>query len=54
MEKNQKINCDISTCVNNNVQDCMCNLECIKVCSQGNFEVENKEQTICQSYKCCE
>ena len=53
MEKKQKINCDISTCVNNNVEDCMCNLDSIKVGSQGGIKVENKEETICQNYKCC-
>ena len=54
MDKNQRINCDITTCTHNNVQDCVCNLDCIKVCSQGAFTVENKEQSMCQNYDCCE
>ncbi len=54
MEGNQKINCNIQTCVNLNGENNVCKLGCINICPQNSVQVENKEQSMCNSYKCCE
>lgn len=52
--KEQKIKCDVSTCVHNNCDDECCKLNEIKVsCNCHKDDVEKKDETICNNYKSC-
>lgn len=46
--KNQKINCDVFDCKHCNCDDCLCELEKIRVCN-CNYNCD-KESTMCDSY----
>lgn len=51
-KSNPKIKCDVLTCLYNDCSDNCCKLEEIRVsCSCCNDEVNNKDETICNSYK---
>ena len=46
--KKQKINCDVFDCKHCNCDDCLCELEKIRVCN-CNYNCD-KESTMCDSY----
>ncbi len=50
---NQKIKCDVTTCIHNNCDHHCCDLKEIKVSSMGS-NVENancKDETVCDSFE---
>ena len=47
---NQKIKCDVNSCTYNNTESKECGLNEIKVSCDCN-EVQNKSETICDSFK---
>lgn len=50
---NQKIHCDVNSCIHNDTNKCCCELDEIKVscnCSEDN--VTEKKETICESFEC--
>lgn len=53
-KKDQKIKCDVKNCVHNNCDDECCKLNEIKVsCNCNQDSVHDKDETICNNYKCC-
>ena len=52
MKRNQKINCNVSTCTFNDCNNSECSLNEIKVsCDYNNDKVKEKSDTICSSFK---
>lgn len=51
MEKNQKINCTVSSCVHNNTQRQECKLEQIVVTPTPNNTTKRPDESKCSSYK---
>lgn len=52
MKTNPSIKCDVETCTYNDCKTKYCKLKEIKVsCNCNNNEVNNKDETICNSYK---
>lgn len=51
MEKNQKINCTVSSCTYNDSQKQKCNLEQIVVTATPNNSSSNTDESMCSSYK---
>lgn len=52
MKKNQKIKCDVSNCKYNDINDCKCNLDEIKiVCNCQSEMCKNKDLTICDNFE---
>jgi hypothetical protein len=51
MEKNQKINCSVSSCKYNNSKDRMCILEAIQVAPTSGNQSKNSDESMCTSYK---
>lgn len=51
MEKNQKINCTVSSCAHNNVQRQECQLEQIVVTPTSNNKSKKSDESKCSSYK---
>lgn len=48
---NQKIKCDVMDCAHNQNEDCICELETIKVCTCTDGDrAESIEGTSCKSY----
>lgn len=53
MAKDQKIKCDVESCKYNANDKKLCELDEIKVsCTCDNNDVEEKKDTICQSFEC--
>jgi len=50
MEKNQKINCTVSSCKYNDKQRQDCNLESIIVTPVGEKNTGNPDESMCSSY----
>lgn len=49
---NSKIKCDVLTCLYNDCKSNHCKLDEIRVsCSCCNDDVENKDETVCNSYE---
>ncbi len=54
MDKNQKIGCNVDTCMHNDVARCQCRLDKIRVspCKMSN-EKNPESQTACSMYDYC-
>ena len=52
MEKNQKINCTVTSCKYNNGQRQECNLESIIVTPVQGVDTTNPDESMCSSYDC--
>ena len=52
MEKNQKINCTVSSCRFNNEQRQECNLEAIIVTPVEGVKTQEPDESMCSSYEC--
>lgn len=53
MCKNQKIKCNVCSCMYNNEQNNVCTLDEIKVCyCPGCGNGKAKDESMCDSYKC--
>lgn len=52
MEKNQKINCTVSSCKYNNEQKQSCNLEAIIVTPVEGVKSQEPDESMCSSYEC--
>ncbi len=51
-KKNSSIKCDVTSCIHNNCDVNYCKLNEIKVsCNCCGDDVNNKDETICNSYK---
>lgn len=49
--KRQTIKCDVKTCKHNNIQNCLCDLDCICVsCNCDKDSCTCKKETICNSF----
>lgn len=53
MEKNQKINCTVTSCEFNEEGKNECNLEQITVRPYPDCDTETPDESVCGSYKCC-
>ncbi len=53
MEKNQRINCTVSSCTHNNEQRQECKLEQIVVTPTPNNTSKRPEESKCSSYENC-
>ena len=51
MEKNQKINCKVSSCKFHNGKEERCTLECITVAPMQNVKTMKPDESMCASYK---
>lgn len=51
MEKNQKINCTVTTCKYNNLQRQECNLETIIVTPAQGKNTAQPDESMCSSYE---
>lgn len=51
MEKNQKINCSVGSCIYNNQETQECKLESINVTPVQNCKSEKPDESQCSSYK---
>lgn len=52
MKSNKNIKCDVETCKFNNCNDNYCTLKQIEVsCNASKDKINNKDETICNSYK---
>lgn len=51
MEKNQKINCTVSSCIYNNENENKCILEAIKVEPVQNCNTAECDESMCASYE---
>lgn len=51
MEKNQKINCTVSSCRYNNGEEEKCTLEAITVEPNKNIKTMQPDESMCASYK---
>ena len=52
MNKNQKINCSVKSCIFNNETSHLCELEEIKVCAcPGCNTGKAEDESMCESYK---
>lgn len=51
MEKNQKINCTVSSCKYNNLENSECVLKSIQVSPIEGCDVKNPDESMCASYK---
>lgn len=51
MEANQKINCTVSSCKYNNLENQKCTLEAIHVAPTENVNTETPDESMCASYK---
>ena len=51
MEKNQKINCTVSSCEYNNHEKCQCMLEAIEVAPMENVKTMKADESMCASYR---
>lgn len=52
MEKNQKINCTVNSCIFQDNNNCMCSLKNITVKATPNCNAKTPEESMCGSYKC--
>ena len=52
MEKNQKINCTVSSCKYNNQQRQQCNLQTIIVTPVPGVNSTEPDESMCSSYEC--
>ena len=52
MDKNQKINCTVTSCRYNNGQKQECNLEAIIVTPQEGVKTQEPDESMCSSYEC--
>ncbi len=52
MDKNQKINCTVSSCKYNNGQKQQCNLDTIVVTPVKGVNTAKPDESMCSSYKC--
>lgn len=52
---NLKIECNVSKCVHNSIEDSSCRLDTIRVCECSNDRksVKREDQTSCGSYEYC-
>lgn len=51
MEKNQKINCTVSSCKYNNEEEGKCILQAIQVTPTKNNQSQNPYESMCSSYR---
>lgn len=51
MEKNQKINCKVSSCKYHNGSEERCTLEAITVAPTENIKTMQPDESMCASYK---
>ena len=51
MDKNQKINCTVTSCKYNNCQKQECNLEAIIVTPQEGVKTQEPDESMCSSYE---
>lgn len=51
MESNQKINCTVTSCKYNNVEEKGCTLKQIIVTPVENCSTKNPDESMCSSYK---
>ena len=51
MDKNQKINCNVSSCKHNDRKDSSCKLKQITVEPSPNCDTEFADESICGSYE---
>ena len=52
MDKNQKINCTVSSCRYNNCDKQLCNLEAIMVTPLQGVNTAKPDESQCSSYEC--
>ena len=51
MEKNQKINCTVSSCKYNNAENAECVLKSIQVSPMEGWETKKADESMCASYE---
>ncbi len=51
MEKNQKINCTVSSCKYNNTEHASCILDAIHVSPSVGCDTKNTDESMCASYE---
>ena len=51
MEGNQKIKCTVGSCIYNNSDENMCNLQGIEIKPVKNCNTKKADETICASYE---
>lgn len=54
MEKNQKINCQVETCIYQDGENGRCTLQAIQVLPTQDCNTKNADESMCGSYECCE
>ena len=52
MEKNQKINCTVESCVYQDSDSKRCTLQAIEVIPATNFQSKDVDESMCGSYEC--
>ena len=53
MEKNQQINCTVTSCKHHNSQNNICKLCCINVTPTKSCNTHKSDESMCSSYDCC-